>query len=347
MSNSLTAFALLVAALLVFIISTRQWPLGRRALIWGVGAALLLVAAWLSVRSGAHEGLLWSAIDTLEARKDSVMVQAVEGNRAFIGGYVAPMLDLFLGFAALAGLLALLAFTPGEGVERVVRALSVAVLGGVAGGIVALAVVAVGFGGYPERQVFFDTLSADDVVDGDTIRLGDVAMHLAGIDAPEYAPDNQDGTRGTDAQLCFRGTEPRRCGAEARDALVKLVAGRVVICAKPADNPQLRDSYGRPLVRCEVRVDAGSRFDLAYRLAQDGYAIAAESSGGADETFATEIAEAAKEGRGIWSYCLLKPISWRNNSVAKKRFVDTGGTDWDEADVVPGAKCAKAGKAHK
>jgi endonuclease YncB( thermonuclease family) len=345
MDNSLLAFGLLVAALLVFIVSTRQWPLGRRSLIWGAGAALLVLAAWLSVRSGAHEGLLWSAIDTLEARKDSVMVQAVEGNRAFIGGYVAPMLDLFLGFVALAGLLALIAFTPGEGVERVVRALCIAVLGGVAGGIVALAVVAVGFGGYPERQVFFDTLSTDDVVDGDTIRLGDVSMRLAGIDAPEYAPDNQDGTPSADAQLCFVDTEARRCGTEARDALIRLVKDRVVICARESGP---RDPWGRPLVQCEVRVDAGHRFNLAYQMAKDGYATAYESDGELDPKWGTEIAEAAMEGRGIWATCLLKPVVWRNNSVAKKRFVESGGLGWDETAVVAGAKCAKAaGSGHK
>jgi endonuclease YncB( thermonuclease family) len=336
MDNSLLAFGLLVAALLVFIVSTRQWPLAQRSLIWGAGAALLIVAAWLSVRSGAHEGLLWSAIDMAEARNDSVMVQAVEGNRAFIGGYVAPMLDLFLGFAALAGLLALIAFTPGEGVEKIVRALCIAVLGGVAGGIVALAVVAIGFGGYPERQVFFDTLGTDDVVDGDTIRLGDVSMRLAGIDAPE------------DDQVCFSVDEEKNCGTEAREALVKLVKGRVVICAKPEDNPKLRDRYGRPLVRCTVRVDASSRFDLAYRLAQDGYATAPELNGEEDDTFATEIAEAAKDGRGIWAYCLLKPTVWRNNSVAKNLFIESGGTRWDEGDIVAGTKCAKAaGSGHK
>jgi hypothetical protein len=42
------AFGLLAASLTVFIVSTRQWPLLQRALIWGFGVALLVVSVLAS-----------------------------------------------------------------------------------------------------------------------------------------------------------------------------------------------------------------------------------------------------------------------------------------------------------
>lgn len=332
MDNSLLAFALLIGAQLVFIVSTRQWPLPARALIWLLGAALLGGSAYLSLRGGGHDDLLRAALDAVKEREDSVLVQAVEGNRDFIVAYVAPMLDLFIAFSAVAGALALLAFTPGEGLERIVRGLCDGILGAIAGGLIALVVVAVGFGGYPQRQVLFDIMNAQGVVDGDTIRLGDVSIRLDGIDAPEID------------QVCFAGAQRIECGADARRDLARLVEDRVVVCTKPLDVPVTRDTWGRPVVRCTVRVDSNTRFDLGYRVALDGYATAPEQGGRLDPTYATEIAQAAKEGRGIWPTCLLKPKVWRNNSVAREAFVGSNGTEWNEADVVDAAKCAKPPK---
>lgn len=332
MDNSFLAFALLIGAQLVFIVSTRQWPLGARSVIWLLGAVLLGGSAWLSFRGGGHDNLLRAAIDAVKEREDSVMWQAVEGNRDFIVAYVAPMLDLFIAFSVVAGLLALLAFTPGEGLERIVRGLCDAILGAIVGGLIALVVVAVGFGGYPQRQVLFDIMNAAGVVDGDTIRLGDVSIRLDGIDAPEID------------QVCFAGAAKVDCGAAARDTLARLVESRVVVCTKPLDVPVSRDAWGRPVVRCTVRVDSSTRFDLGYRMALDGYATAPEMNGRLDPTYGTEIAAAAKEGRGIWTSCLLKPRVWRNNSVAREVFIGSNGTVWNEADVVDATKCAKAPK---
>lgn len=342
MDTAVWAFALLVAALLVFIVSTRQWPLGQRTLIWGAGAALLAVSYVLTSKLGPQDGFVQSALDALGHGRDSLFGEVVEGNRRIVNGYIGPMLDVLLVFGAIAALLALIAFTPGEAIERITRPLCIAALGAVGGGIVALTVVAFGFGGYPERRVFFGVLHETDVIDGDTIRLGDLAMRLGGIDAPEFTQLNVDGTMSADDQICYLGAVAKRCGDEARNVLVQLVQNQVVVCKKAS---RTRDLYGRPIVICTARISEENWPGLAQEVARAGYATALETGGTADQTYQKEIDDAKQNGRGIWAYCLLKPAVWRNNSGAKKRFVESGGTDWDEGDVVSAANCAHKKKS--
>lgn len=336
---SFWAFALLIAALLVFIVSTRQWPLGRRALVWGLGLALLAGSLYLNTKLGPHDGFVRTALDSLRFGKDSLLVEVVEGNRGFVGGYVAPMLDTLLVFGALAALFALVAFTPGGAIERLTQTLCIAALGATAGGLIALVVVAFGFGGYPKRTVFFSTMQADGAIDGDTIRMGDISMRLAGIDAPEYAGLNEDGSTSIDDQICFSGTEPVRCGNEARSALRRLIEGRTVVCKRLFKGGKTaNDLYGRPLVTCTARVSEHSWLALGWELARAGYVIASE---GGPDLFGPEIAEAKEKGAGIWSYCSLKPSVWRNNVVARRKFLESNGKVWDADDIIAGARCTR------
>lgn len=56
------------------------------------------------------------------------------------------------------------------------------------------------------------------VNDGDSITLGSTRVRLRGIDAPEYS------------QLCTKDGADYACGKLAREALVRLAAGKAVSC---------------------------------------------------------------------------------------------------------------------
>ena len=73
------------------------------------------------------------------------------------------------------------------------------------------------------------------VVDGDTLRMGETALRLKGMDAPEMR------------QSCTRDGASYPCGKAARDALINLVGRRQPQCWITG-----RDRYGRSLARCSV-----------------------------------------------------------------------------------------------
>ncbi|WP_299132690.1 thermonuclease family protein [uncultured Amaricoccus sp.] len=126
-----------------------------------------------------------------------------------------------------------------------------------------------------------------EVVDGDGLRFGPVAVRLHGIDAPELG------------QKCAKpGGGKWDCGAAAADRLEQLVAGGEVRCA-PLD----RDGYGRVIARCE----AGG-VDLGAALAGEGLAwafVRYSSDYVAEET----AARTAK--RGVWQAASEPPWEFR------------------------------------
>jgi endonuclease YncB( thermonuclease family) len=308
------AIVLLVASLIVFIISTRQWPLLQRSLIWGVGAALLAASALLGIKGGQHDTLLRAMADAVSDVENSLLVRAIASNWTVVAGYIPAMFDLLILFGALAGLLALIAFTPGESAERVTRSLCVGLFGALGGSIVTLAIVAIGFGGYPKRQLYFDALSAEDVVDGDTIRMGDVSFRLSGIDAPEYSR-KKDGTPGTLNQFCYQNEQRVDCGADARDAVIKLVSNAIVVCAKPSESSTLEETYGRPVVECEVRPAPNGAADVAKHLLANGLAIRSTGDDCQDHSTASESSQGKRS-------CMLKPCVWRQDKLARTKFLN-------------------------
>lgn len=178
-------FWLVIAALAVFLLSTRQWTLWLRLLIWIAGAGLLGGAVYLIWWDPAHEGLFRVIADAIDNPDllNSTLARALTGNQRSVAGAIVPMLDLFIAGAILVGILALLAFTPGERLEKMVRPLAIGLAGAIGGSILTLAVIAIGFGGYQKRQAYFGIVT--EVIDGDTIRMDAVRLRLAGIDAPE------------------------------------------------------------------------------------------------------------------------------------------------------------------
>jgi endonuclease YncB( thermonuclease family) len=231
-------FALLAAALLAFLVSTRQIALAWRIPIWLVGAALLGAAVWLSFRAPEALGFLQTAIHDPHA-----FIDALRGNWGTVGLALAPMLDILCLATGLVALACLVALTPGEAVEKAVRPFNIALIGAVAGALLALGITGVGFGGLVKRQVYLGVVSAGDIIDGDTIRMGDVSLRLWGIDAPEKE------------QPCSPpNAEP--CGQLSKKHLTDLTGGAFLVCRKRrGDEGAPQETLGRPIVICERRSD--------------------------------------------------------------------------------------------
>jgi endonuclease YncB( thermonuclease family) len=107
---------------------------------------------------------------------------------------------------------------------------------------------------------------------------------MRGIDAPEYT------------QTCRRNGADYPCGTLARQALVRLIAGKPVSCTG-----WQRDRYGRFLGNCA----AGGK-DLNRAQVEAGWAVA---FGGFEHEEAT--ARAARVG--MWAGTFDRPQDWRDS----------------------------------
>jgi endonuclease YncB( thermonuclease family) len=162
---------------------------------------------------------------------------------------------------------------------------SLGVLLAAAGGAVTLVVVAslfVGSSDAPARAPAGMHLSATAtrlaVVDGDTLRLGDQVVRLAGIAAP---------ARGSVCHGAGQGGAGRvdiDCGAAAANALAMLVHGSAVDCTIRG-----HDGEGRPVGNCRAGATG-----LSEALVMDGWARAETADLRETETAARTA------GRGIW-----------------------------------------------
>lgn len=327
-------FLLLGLGLLSLLASTRQLSLRTRAIFWIVGAAFLVVAA--SIGFGKDHSVLIRLIQDAASDPEGVvgtpLFHVLTGNWSQVGDALKPMFAAFLAFSVGMALLALLAFTPGEALERVVRPLSIAVIGAAFGAYFALAIVAIGVGGTFERQVYAGIVKTSDVIDADTFKFGDVRVRLSGVDAPELK------------QQCIGPSGKVSCGAAAREKMLALVEGALVTCwnsedgksaaTSPRTRPsKLEESYGRPLVRCLVRSTGHPEFDLGERLLAMG--IAASSTDKKDSAEATTAA-AGEPG----AVCNLTPSAWRENAEARRKFL---GETYQSllASPQPGVTCSR------
>jgi endonuclease YncB( thermonuclease family) len=290
---SLLAFGLLVASLVVFIISTRQWPLLQRSLIWLGGVIALIVSVFVSSAVGGGRflsvlGALW---------KDSGVGSAIGSNFGYIAGYFEPALNVLFVLCIIVGVSALIAFTPGEAIERSLRRFSLTVAGIIVGAVLTLGLVAFGFGGNAKRLVFISVpslINCDkyeksqrdprcDVVDGDTIRMGDISFRIAGINTPEM--DEQ----------CASPACTGREGAPARNHLTSLLRGKIVVCSRPrqltdesSDKPPA-ESLGRPVVECFLWEPDGNHPNLGVEMVRAGYAKACRKEVSDSNPYWTDI----------------------------------------------------------
>jgi endonuclease YncB( thermonuclease family) len=126
------------------------------------------------------------------------------------------------------------------------------------------------------------------VIDGDTIRIGDTRIRLWGIDAPEGR------------QTCQgRNGDVYECGRDSTAVLNELIRGQPVKC-----DVKDRDRYGRVVAVC--RTEAG---ELNATMVRRGWAV--EYKQFSRGRYSRDQAEAQHEGVGIWSGRFEMPWDWR------------------------------------
>ncbi|MES1159045.1 MAG: thermonuclease family protein [Terricaulis silvestris] len=324
-NNIAPSFLLVVLALATFLLSTRQYKLWIRGLIWLFGALLLALSYYLLPdRAAGHYGLIAMLLDALSHGRDSVFSQSLFGNWRAVAGNLAPMFDILIALALGLGFLALIAFTPGEWLEKMLRPLFVFAFGVIAGGFLVLVISAAGLG-HAKDRVYAGIAHASDVIDGDTLRMGDVSLRLYGVDAPEYHRDaaNQN-LPSSHNQFCFNALGQRYpCGRAAAAALQRLIDGQLVSC-RPSpqldrrQRVQLAQILGRPIVQCMLHQAHGPDIDIAQALAQQGQVDAL----GAGSPYAADVQAAQAQHLGIWaSTNHLTPDQWRNRDDKRDAFI--------------------------
>lgn len=153
-----------------------------------------------------------------------------------------------------------------------------------------------------DRVAMRQTIGSVTVNDGDTITLNGERIRLLGIDAPEYM------------QSCRKDGADYPCGRQAREAMVRLAAGKTVTC-----EGWERDRYGRLLAVCK----AGG-VDLNRALVEQGWAVAYGDYDDAERL-------ARKRRAGIWAGSFEQPRDWRAaHAGATEPRHDSGGSmlDW-------------------
>ena len=131
--------------------------------------------------------------------------------------------------------------------------------------------------------------AAVQVIDGDSLRIGERTVRLQGIDAVEFH------------QPC-RTPEGRewRCGVEARKALAALTGKGGLAC-----EPQATDNFGRAVSVCSV---TGVE-DIAAALVAQGWAVSGD--GEREGGYIAEQLAAREARRGIWRGSFDRPARWR------------------------------------
>ena len=127
------------------------------------------------------------------------------------------------------------------------------------------------------------------VVDGDTIKLGDVKIRFSGIDAPEIN------------QTCVASEGKVACGEISRNILITKVTNNKISCTDEG-----KDFYGRILGECFVNGESLSRY-----LVREGFAFAYRKY--SDKFISDE--EYAKSNRlGMWSMKFQYPWDYRKSN---------------------------------
>tara|TARA_B100000513_G_C11871054_1_gene175970 strand:- start:395 stop:859 length:465 start_codon:yes stop_codon:yes gene_type:complete len=127
------------------------------------------------------------------------------------------------------------------------------------------------------------------VVDGDTIKLGDVKIRFSGIDAPEID------------QTCIASEGKVACGKISKDILITKVTNNKISCTDEG-----KDFYGRVLGECFVNGESLSRY-----LVREGFAFAYRKY--SDKFILDE--EYAKSNRlGMWSMKFQYPWDYRKSN---------------------------------
>ncbi len=298
------AFLLLIAALVLFLVSTRQWSLWIRGAIWAVGAALLVFAALL-LGSTERDPELGAALGDFFAKithpGDSMLVRMFDSNGATVARIVLSLFDIFLFFAVIVSILAIVAFRPGETLEKAIRPVMSGIIGAIVGGLIALAIVGTGFGTREVRRAYAGPVLVETINSGDTLLLNGDLIRLRGIDAPE------------EGQVCRLAARTQDCGAESARALRRIIEGSYVICAVD------EQIAGGRTVTCTA-VKGNEEFNIGRRMVEEGYAIPLQGN------FAHEAEEAFVRARGLTTWCSVTPSAWARLTPAQRTAFRDRGT---------------------
>ena len=136
-----------------------------------------------------------------------------------------------------------------------------------------------------------DTVSGPaNVVDGDTLLIGDKRIRLNAVDAPE-----------TD-QICLNSKgSPFECGLMARDRLQEKISASDVVCQSEG-----QDRYGRLLAVCKLGNE-----DINQWLVAEGLALAYIQY---SNRYEHDEATAREAKAGLWAGAFMPPWDWRRRT---------------------------------
>lgn len=301
--KTLAPYGLLVAGIGVLLLSTRQWRLPVRMLVWAVG--FLLLAGAIALRPNVAGSGLGKMLANLAANwstpDQSAIWEILSDNWVTVDSIGPPLLDITTTAALALAAIALFALTPGDRTERLLRPLLIGLVGGLAGAFIAIVLVASGLAGYHKDRVYAATMSNGNVYDGDTLRIGERLIRLNGIDAPERK------------QTCLGAN--LRCGEASRDVLLRAVVGKLVVCEKPEgsrNDDAPKEALGRPILDCDVKNAPEPDLDLSQYMIDQGAAVLFKNSEGKLKSHL--------RGENFRFGCMLQPYLWRNKREARDRF---------------------------
>ncbi|MEP2235103.1 MAG: thermonuclease family protein [Alteripontixanthobacter sp.] len=127
---------------------------------------------------------------------------------------------------------------------------------------------------------------AAEALDGDTLTVSGVVVHLQGIDAPEPG------------QSCLRDQQKWQCGAEAKAVLAQLVENHSIKCTS-----RQQDDRGVMLALCDR-----NGLDLGLVMVEAGLATALAD---APPTYLSAEAIRKERAVGLWAGEFQQPALWR------------------------------------
>ena len=127
------------------------------------------------------------------------------------------------------------------------------------------------------------------VVDGDTIKLGDIKIRFSGIDAPEIK------------QTCIASEGKVACGKISKDTLIAKVTNNKISCTDEG-----KDVYGRVLGECFVNGES-----LSSYLVREGFAFAYRKY---SNKYIKDEEYAKSNKHGMWSMEFEYPWDFRSNN---------------------------------
>ena len=127
------------------------------------------------------------------------------------------------------------------------------------------------------------------VVDGDTIKLGDIKIRFSGIDAPEIN------------QTCIASEGKLACGKISKDILIAKVTNNKISCTDEG-----KDVYGRVLGECFVNGES-----LSSYLVREGFAFAYRKY---SNKYIQDEEYAKSNKLGMWSMEFEYPWDFRSNN---------------------------------